>query len=349
MGVGVLTPEHPAEVARALVRASREGLRVAVRHDAWSPDDAPADVVLETRGLTDLRDIAPADQLVTVGAGVRLADLQARAPWFAADPPGPDRTIGGMLATGSAGPLRTGYGGLRDQVLGLTAVTGDGRSVTVGGRVMKNVAGYDLAKLFIGGADAYGVIVEAHLRLRAVPRHDATFTRRGRRDDLLGHALDLLHAGERPAALELHGDDTGYTLALRRHHAAASPSGMDSAETRHWDRLAGRAPGPVVLRVGALPTALGSALTILEAELPAAGWTSATVHPGAVRWSGFADADAVARARASLARHEMPLTLERAPWDLRVSVGVHGAFREGISPLTHALRAAFDPAGVLRV
>ena len=116
----------------------------------------------------------PADLVATVQAGVTLdalrAELDQHQLWLALDPPGrPDRTIGSVVATGTSGPLRQGFGPIRDHVLGSTVATGDGRLVEAGGRVVKNVAGYDLTKLHVGGFGGFGVVTEVHLRLRARP------------------------------------------------------------------------------------------------------------------------------------------------------------------------------------
>src|SRR5439155_1296734 len=95
---------------------------------------------------------------------------------------------------------RQGFGAVRDHVLGVTFVTGDGRLVQSGGRVVKNVAGYDLTKLEAGGFGAFGVIVLVHLRLRALPRADQTFVLEGTREDLTQVAEDIAAAGLQPAA-----------------------------------------------------------------------------------------------------------------------------------------------------
>src|SRR5207244_908834 len=108
-----------------------------------------------------------------------------------------------VIATATAGPQRQGFGPVRDHLLGVTFVTGDGRIVQSGGRVMKNVAGYDLTKLEAGGFGAFGVIVLVHLRLRALPRVDQTLVLEGSRDDLTQVADDIAAAGLAPAALEL--------------------------------------------------------------------------------------------------------------------------------------------------
>src|SRR6476646_4907058 len=113
--------------------------------------------------------------------------------WRAVDPPGrPDRTLGSIIATGTSGPLRHGFGPVRDHVLGCTVVTGDGRIVKPGSRVVKNVAGYDLTKLHVGSFGGFGIVTEAHLRLRALPRADVTAISRGSRDAQSAVARDLL-------------------------------------------------------------------------------------------------------------------------------------------------------------
>src|SRR5207245_5097574 len=125
----------------------------------------------------------------------------------------------------TAGPLRHGFGALPDHILGVTFVTGDGRLVQSGGRVVKNVAGYDLTKLEAGGFGAFGVIVLVHLRLRALPRADQTFVLAGTREDLTQVAEDVAAAGLQPAALELMSPALarrdGWALAVRLAGSAA--------------------------------------------------------------------------------------------------------------------------------
>ena len=124
--------------------------------------------------------------------------------WLALDPPGrPERTVGSIAATATVGPLRAGYGPVRDHLLGCEVVTGEGRVIRPGGTVVKNVAGYDLTRLQVGGFGAFGVLTVLHLRLRARPSADTTLLARGPRDDLTRWARDLAEAGVRPAALEM--------------------------------------------------------------------------------------------------------------------------------------------------
>ncbi|MEP6574112.1 MAG: FAD-binding oxidoreductase, partial [Gemmatimonadota bacterium] len=149
-------PESEEAVALVCRTAQEEGWRIRVEGRAtWLPPDAPADLALSTRGLDRILSVSPADLVATVQAGVPLDALRRQLAdqgmWLGLDPPGrPERTIGSVIATGTSGPLRQGYGPVRDHVLGCAVVTGDGRVIRAGGRVVKNVAGYDLTKLQVG-------------------------------------------------------------------------------------------------------------------------------------------------------------------------------------------------------
>ncbi len=115
------------------------------------------------------------DMTATVEAGAILADvqreLQKRGQWLPIDPPKVEKlSISDLLALNLSGPRRFGYGTVGDYLIGLKVVLADGRLISSGGKVVKNVAGYDLAKLFIGGRGTLGVIVEATFKLRPIPQ-----------------------------------------------------------------------------------------------------------------------------------------------------------------------------------
>ena len=183
-------PESTEDVAEVMQLAHAEGWKVRVEGQAtWLGPDAPAQLALSTRALNRVVSVSPEDLVATAQAGAPLDVLRRHlgeaGMWLPIDPPGrPERSLGSVLATATAGPLRLGFGFIRDQVVGLTVVTGDGKVVSTGGRVVKNVAGYDLAKLEIGGFGGFGIITEINLRLRAVPRADLTMVASGSRDDL---------------------------------------------------------------------------------------------------------------------------------------------------------------------
>ncbi len=148
-GHPVVAPRTTDACSLVLETANAEGWRVRLAgNGTWSNQDGPADLTLSSRGLADVEDVRASDLVATVQAGVdreslRLA-LADQGAWWPVDPPGTRRTVGSVVATATSGPMRSGFGGVRDHVLGLTVVTADGRVVQCGGRVVKDVAGFDL-------------------------------------------------------------------------------------------------------------------------------------------------------------------------------------------------------------
>jgi glycolate oxidase FAD binding subunit len=313
------------------------------------------------------------DLVANVEAGAVWTEMQRaladQGVWVAADPPGPGRTVGSVVATATAGPLRTGFGPVRDQILGLTLVTGEGHLARVGGRVVKNVAGYDLTKLAAGSFGCFGVVTSVNLRLRAVPRADVTLVGTGERDALLDGARAIQDTGITPAALEvmspLAAGRGSWTLAVRllgsapavdaERQVASGAAGvpLEALEPAQvgafWHAaLAGASQRSATLRLGALATAMDDALDLLLHHLDEQ-WIMAGVGASGLRWAGDAPAERIRLLRYAAAQREMPLTLERAPWSIRESLGHFGAYREGVGQLTSGLREVFDPAGILVV
>src|SRR5215472_548971 len=170
----VVYPPCAEEVAEVLKCASSHGLAVIpVRNGTKLATGAPPrqyDVALSLKDMNQVWYYEPDDLVVSVEPGLKFGDLQhflARHNlWVPLDPAAGERaSVGGILAANSTGPLRLRYGGPRDLVLGMKIVTAEGTIVKTGGRVVKNVAGYDLAKLLIGSYGTLGVIVEASLKL----------------------------------------------------------------------------------------------------------------------------------------------------------------------------------------
>jgi len=320
-----------------------------------------------------------ADHVATVGAGCPLSDLDAAlaaaGAFLALDPPGPaSRTIGGALAAGGGGPLAALYGPPRDQVLGMTFLAGNGTAVRSGGRVVKNVAGFDLAKAVVGAHGAFGCITEVHLRLRARPATDRTRCFAGSRAALAGAARAAMAGGAAPAAMEILSPELAsglgaaddWTLAARAMGTAEGADEelaglapvMGAAGCREvaapadlwprWRALVGA--WPVILRVGADPAAWPDAIAIAERHgAPPAG-SSVTVPRGTVR-IGLPRLAAVTAAaiRADAATRGWPVTLERADAATREAVGVWGALPPGVERLVRDLRATFDPLHLFAV
>ena len=188
---------------------------------------APVQVVLSTRELDEIEHYQPADLVLTAGAGTPLAKIRERAAregqFLALDPAaGPDATIGALAASASMGPLVPGFGRAKDLVLGATLVTGSGRVLELGGRVVKNVAGFDLLKLAVGSGGRLGVITQVSVRLHGVPATDSLGVYRGSASELVKAARALATAPEMPASLELLCPDTCRALELDRDGASVS-------------------------------------------------------------------------------------------------------------------------------
>lgn len=185
----VVYPKSPDQVAAVLKCAAHHDLAVIPFRSATKLGigNIPRryDVAVSLKELNNVWHYEPADLTVSVEAGIKLGDfaelLSRYGLWLPLDPPGAARSsLGGILATNATGPLRQFYGAPRDMVVGMKIATTDGKIIKAGGRVVKNVAGYDLTKLLIGSYGSLGVIVEVNLKLFPLPAGRATFAFRVR-------------------------------------------------------------------------------------------------------------------------------------------------------------------------
>ncbi|MEO8449898.1 MAG: FAD-binding oxidoreductase [Gemmatimonadota bacterium] len=374
-GLPRAVPDSTEAVASVVGLAHERAWRIRIEGSGtWMPADAPADLVLSTRGMNQVISVEPADLVATVEAGATIdtlaRSLAERGAWLAIDPPGrPERTLGSVVATATSGPLRDRFGPIRDHVLGCTVVAGDGRVIRAGGTVVKNVAGYDVTKLQVGGFGAFGIITQLNLRLRAAPAADVTVAAFGERDPLTRAARDLAQANLELAACELLSPavaaNASWALVLRLAGTAAGVA----AETERvrqttelaWAEVSAEAAegfrrnsaraalgGPVTFRLGVLPYGLDEVLDLL-AERVDLGLVTAGPARGGLRWSGVASPAALRHLRTTVAQREIPLTIERAPWSIRHELGHFGAYREGIGVMTSRLRQTFDPGGRFQV
>lgn len=222
----------------------------------------------------------PEDMTVTVETGITLAALQKhigqRRQWLAIDPPHPENTtIGNIINANSSGPRRFGCGTIRDYLIGLTAVLADGTIIHSGGKVVKNVAGYDLMKLFIGGYGSVGVVVEATFKLRPLPESEqfvAAICKSLEEADKLIETV--LQSEMAPVILDLHSlstDASAFTVVLgfagtqeevdwqlswAREIGFTRPAALDY-EREFWGS------GPGVRRLSVLPSGMMEAIRTL--------------------------------------------------------------------------------------
>ncbi len=256
------------EAATALASAHAEGRHVRIGED------------LTTEGLDRILEHEEGDLTCTVEAGVRLSALSqvlARAGQrLSLDPPG-DPTVGSLLAGNLSGPLRHRYGAPRDLVLGVTLVLGDGTVASSGGKVVKNVAGYDLARLVCGSRGRLALIARASFRLHPAPA--ATRTLVVETEDIAGAAFALLASRLQPSALDvLHPGRVavlfeGSERAVESQLAAAiSCVGGAEGEAAIWDESRAR-QAAARGRVRFAPVDLGVVLGTLRKAVvrPSAG------------------------------------------------------------------------------
>jgi glycolate oxidase FAD binding subunit len=181
----IVQPGTPQELANALAEANAASRLVVPRGGGskatWGNPGARADIVLSTANLNRVIEHAWADMTATVEAGCTVANLQStlaqHGQRLAIDPLWPEQaTSGGILATNDSGALRLRFGSLRDLIIGITIALPDGTLAMSGGKVVKNVAGYDLPKLMTGSLGTLGVITQAIFRLHPLPAHARTFS-----------------------------------------------------------------------------------------------------------------------------------------------------------------------------
>jgi glycolate oxidase FAD binding subunit len=250
----VVEPETVPQAVEVMSSLARDRAAVAfagggTELDLGRPPER-LDALVRTGRLARVVEHAPADQVVAVEAGITLAALQEHlAPHgqrLALDPPLPDRaTVGGLLAANGFGPRRTRFGGIRDLVIGITVVRADGALVRGGGKVVKNVAGYDLPRLFCGSLGTLGLVAEVVLRLHPLPEASATLAVDGLAAvEVRQLAVKALAAGLEPVAVAATGDGGRFRLLVRFEGFA--PGVADQA-----DRLVGLAGRPVRRLAGA--------------------------------------------------------------------------------------------------
>ncbi|MHB8488031.1 MAG: FAD-binding oxidoreductase [Candidatus Dormibacteria bacterium] len=213
----VVSPADEMEVASVLSAAGARGLTVVARGGGtkieWGSPPERCDVVLSTSRLEGIVDHEPADLVCVVRAGTSLTSLQERltvAPGFRQrlmlDPPqGAAATIGGVVATAASGPLRTRFGTPRDLVIGASFVLSDGTVGRSGGKVVKNVAGFDVAKLLVGSLGTLAVITEVAFRLHPLPAASRTVVLEARSaSELCGFASGIGRLQVTPSVVDLH-------------------------------------------------------------------------------------------------------------------------------------------------
>jgi glycolate oxidase FAD binding subunit len=354
-------PRTPEEAAALVRQCGADGLTVRVRGGGtklgWGTPTTDPDVEISTSSLKELLEHNEGDLTTIVEPGVRFDDAQKRyakkGQMLALDPPTlGDATIGGVLASGDSGPLRHRYGAPRDLVLGMTVALSDGTVAKSGGRVIKNVAGYDIAKLFCGSFGTLGLILQVALRLHPRPPETVTVVARTDDPDVLARAAsDLTHASLEKECVDVRWEDAvgaalvqlGGATAHAQAEAAAKLVGDLEVELHEKDRdlweqqRAGqRSTEQAVVRVSGLQTELGR---VVRATQNAGGALVGRAALG-LSWVRVAP-DRVEELRRELA--PFPCVVLDAPAELRSSIDVWDS-GDGLE-IARRIKQRFDPAG----
>lgn len=355
--VNRVTAEKPAtaeELARRLHEAAEAGLAVfpVGGGRAAGMGDPPArdGIELSTGALDRVLEHSQADMVVSVEAGITLETLQSQlgksGQFLPLDPfNSPGHTIGGLLASGWTGPLRLRFGSPRDFLIGIRVALPDGRLASAGGRVVKNVSGYDLMKLHYGALGTFGVIVAASFKVYPKALHDITVeSTHESMDQAWAAAERALTMPMAPSAVELFSSGRviarflGSPDATRRTVADLGWTGIDGSV---WTDHSETAPSPWA-RIAAPRHELRSILDELGADQQ--WWASPGT--GIANWAIAGGAEDVRAIRALADAAGGSLVLLAGPDEFRHDVGSWGTPPATLH-LMRRLRYAFDPNQVI--
>jgi glycolate oxidase FAD binding subunit len=381
-----LAPSSYEQVAEVMRYAYAEGLAVIPwgggTHMHIGNVPARYDIALSLSRLDRIVEHEPADLTASCQAGITLDRLRAQLgehrQLVPLDPWREKTTVGGVLAANAAGPSRHAYGAPRDLTIGLRVVTADGRVTRTGGRVVKNVAGYDLIKLYIGSLGTLGIIVEATFKLAPQPRAERTvlaafdtparacaFAAELQRRGLALRAVQLLnptaasaarltHDGYSALVLDLAGTPQAVERSFREIGELAQNAAAELRDatngTEVWKNVGRLSPDSVALscKAMALPTQLPSLMESLEAtDGPPRILALPTIGVLYASWPHLEDAEqTVARLRTATSGIASSLVLEVCPADLKRRLDVFGQPPPPFD-LMRRVKEQFDPKGTL--
>jgi glycolate oxidase FAD binding subunit len=378
--IGVIAPGTAQEVAQVLRYCTSAGLSIIPRGGGTQLGlgnrPRQADYVLSLERLNRVIEHAWGDMTVTVEAGCTIGKLQGvlreHGQQLAADPMQPRRaTVGGVLATAESGTLRIRYGAIRDLVLGLEMALPDGSVIKAGGKVVKNVAGYDLTKLAIGSLGTLGVITRAVFRLHPVPvaaaSYVATLATPSETSKLLLAILDshLVYTGLQIQArhadqIFVHVRFEGIPESLLDQYAklARVKGAYQFAECADdvWNerqKLFANPGGSAICKCCVLPSQIGSLCHVLfrQTERTQVATTVVAQATGLVEVRlDAADLDtlitAVHALRSAVDLLEGTMTVSQCPVAMKDEMDVWGTLKDGL-PLMQRIKEKFDPGQTL--
>ena len=375
----VLEPTSVEMLAAMLEWSNREGMSLVIRGGGtklpWAAAARPFDGILSTARLNADIEHHAGDLTAAIGCGVPLSKandaLRRHGQWLPLDPPFDATTIGGLVAANDSGPRRHRYGTPRDLIIGVEIALADGRRAKGGGRVVKNVAGYDLPRLMCGSFGTLGVIVNATFKLAPVAESSQTvIVEPADRTRLAALVAAFAMSPLTPSTLELEfpgrrllirfetvpesvKQQVAAALSVCREHGSAASVIEGAEEDALWNahqRSASAASGTVV-RIGVLPAECGYALAAVDA-LTRDGQIGIAVHGRAalgvlrVHLTGTVDARvaAITHLRTRLEERRGHVVIETAEPQVRAAIDSWGRKPAGLA-IMRALKQCFDPRG----
>lgn len=388
----VVYPSTVEDLARVMNCAHRQGWSVLACGSGsklgWGGVGKAVDLVISTERLNHLIEHAVADLSVTVEAGVKFADLQEillkKGQFLPLEPAyHQDATLGGIIATADSGSWRQRYGGVRDMLLGISFVRSDGQIAKAGGRVVKNVAGYDLMKLFTGSYGTLGIITQVTLRVYPVPETAGTVILTGQAEAIASVTKTLLSSTLTPTAVDLLSTglvnqlavgqegllglmvrfqtvqdavqkQSSHLLEVGRQLGLTGSLYTDSEDAHLWQSLPKQIwttnhEQQITCKIGVLPNAAVTILTQLDNLTSSSGL--ALIHAASGLGKLRLDAarvksQTVAELRNHCQSNSGFLTVLEAPLSWKQELDIWGYSGNSL-PIMHRLKQQFDPKNLL--
>ncbi|MGL5080176.1 MAG: FAD-binding oxidoreductase [Microcoleaceae cyanobacterium] len=383
---GVVLPETQEQLASVVGHAHQHQLSILPYGNGsklhWGGLVQKATLAVGTARLNRLIEHAVGDLTVTAEVGMKFAELQQRLAtahqFLALDPAYPDQaTLGGIVATGDTGSLRQRYRGVRDMILGITFVRADGQITKAGGRVVKNVAGYDLMKLLTGSYGTLGIISQVTFRVYPLPETSGTVVLTGAPESIAQATQTLLGSALTPVAVDLLSSQivqqlqlgTGLGLIVRFQGLVESVRqqsdrvldvgeklglnrNLPEQEAELWQQLPQQIWQPgnsqpiisqsIICKIGVLPTAAVS--TLVQAQTP--GWIHAGVGLGILQFDPDIPLATLLELRRWCQAKGGFLSILQAPIEVKQQLDVWGYGGNALDLMRH-MKQQFDPQNLL--
>lgn len=376
---GIYYPNTPEELSEIVTEISAQKKPILPYGNGskldWGGLIQGCEIAVSTQGLNRLIEHAVGDLTVTVEAGIKFAELQAilakSGQFIALDPAYPNQaTVGGIIATADTGSLRQRYRGVRDMLLGISFVRSDGKIAKAGGRVVKNVAGYDLMKLLTGSYGTLGIINQVTLRVYPLPETSQSVFLSGTSAALSQLIKTLLLSSLSPVSLDLlssplvqHlqiGSDQGIlvrfqsiSLSVKEQSQRLVEMGEnlgltatiypEKEEIQLWQKLSEQiysnlSPGSILCKIGIIPT---EALNFIPQIPQASTLIHAGIGLGTIQLEEISPENLL-KIRQWCQSHGGFLTVLKAPLELKQKIEIWGYNGNALN-LMHGIKKQFDP------